>query len=67
MEIYLNKLKEYSKDSRNIWIVMKEDQERSRREYARADAVRRDVAAQELAARRAEMKREVEAGQGPKR
>jgi hypothetical protein len=36
---------------------MKEEQEKARREYARADAQRQQVAAEELAARRAEIVR----------
>jgi len=62
IEIYLNQIKEYSKDSRNIWIVMKEEQEKARREYAREDAQRQKVAAEELAARRAEIRREIVSG-----
>jgi len=62
MEEYLTKLKEYSKDSRNIWIVMKEEEEKARRQYARADAQRQKVAAEELAARRAEIRREIASG-----
>ena len=45
-----------------VWLVMKEEQERERKAYARADAQRRQVATDELAARRAEMRREIMSG-----
>jgi hypothetical protein len=43
---------------------MKEEEEKARREYARADAQRQKVAGEELAARRAEIRREIMAGNG---
>ena len=46
-------------DFKTVWIVMKEEQEKARKEYAREDAQRQKVAAEELAARRAEIRREI--------
>lgn len=41
---------------------MKEEQERSRKAYAKQDAQRKRVDAEELAARRAEIQREIMSG-----
>jgi hypothetical protein len=46
----------------SVWIVMKEEEEKARRQYARADAQRQKVAAEELTARRAEIRREIASG-----
>ncbi|KAF2668975.1 hypothetical protein BT63DRAFT_424699 [Microthyrium microscopicum] len=62
MDNYINQMKEYAKDDRNIWIVMKEKQDKERKAYAKADAHKQRVASEELAARRAEMRREVSSG-----
>jgi hypothetical protein len=41
---------------------MKEEQERARKDYAKKDAQKQRVAAEELAARRSEMQQEIMSG-----
>lgn len=45
-----------------VWIVMQEEQAKARKAYKRADAKKQRVASEELAARRAEIRKEIMAG-----
>jgi len=47
-----------------VWLVMKEDQDRARKAYAKADAQRQQTASEQKAARRAEIRREISEGVG---
>ena len=45
-----------------VWLVMKEEQEKARKAYAKADAEKQRIAREELEARQAEMRKDIEQG-----